>query len=303
MPLGNDPAVSQANLEILNGPGVHSGMQCRLELRLRDDPPGFRAAPLGPTFVFPGFPDPLGIGDLGRLPVSARRATVLGHAGARISTPEHLLAALLFFSEIPVSVRADAAELPGLDGSALPFRDALARLAPAAAAHRAWREYPCDLAWEDRWDGGHLSIRPAERFRVRYELDRGPLRQAYVLGTAADAWDGILPARSFAFHAEWRAALSAGLMLGAGPDSGLLLAASEEEYRATVATHPEWTGGPYPLLNQTGWRLPDEPVRHKILDLLGDLALRGLALPRAAIEVRNGGHAAHHRLLARLGEC
>lgn len=98
MPIGNDPAARPAGLEILSGPGVHSGMQCRLELRLRESPPGFRAvqpgfqaASLGPTFIFPGFPDPLGIEQVGRLPVSARRATVLGHAGARISTPEHLL--------------------------------------------------------------------------------------------------------------------------------------------------------------------------------------------------------------------
>jgi UDP-3-O-acyl-N-acetylglucosamine deacetylase len=129
------------------------------------------------------------------------------------------------------------------------------------------------------------------------------LRQSFVLAAAAAAWDEILPARSFAFHAEWRAALSAGLMAGAGIDSGLLLAASEAEYRAVSASHPEWPRGPYPLLNQSAWRFPDEPVKHKILDLLGDLALNGLALPRASIEVRNGGHAAHHRLLARLREC
>jgi UDP-3-O-[3-hydroxymyristoyl] N-acetylglucosamine deacetylase len=295
--------------EVLGGAGVHSGLPCRLELRLRVGNPAGHGFPQGsdslsgPEFHFPGFPVPLSIGDLARLPISARRATVIGGEGARIATPEHMLAALLFFSETPLSLRADAAELPGLDGSALPFRAALARLAPSAAGRPAWREYPCGLAFEDRWDGGHLSIRPADRFRVRYEIERGPLRQAWVLEDAEAAWDGILPARSFAFHSEWRAALSAGLMAGAGPDSGLLLAASEEEYGSVLSQYPDWPGGPYPLLNQPAWRLPDEPVRHKILDLLGDLALNGLALPRASIEVRNGGHAAHHRLLARLREC
>jgi UDP-3-O-acyl-N-acetylglucosamine deacetylase len=309
MPHDNAPEGRPAPHEILSGAGVHCGSPCRLEMRLRDEaPPGNREALLGspfqgPEFHFPGFPAGLSIGDLARLPRSARRATVLGGERARIATPEHLLAALLFFSETPLSLRADAAELPGLDGSALPYREALARLAPAAALRPAWREYPCGLVWEDRWEGGGLSIRPAERFRVRYEIGRGALRQAFVLEDAGAAWDGILPARTFAFHADWRAALSAGLMAGAGPDSGLLLAESEEEYRAILALHPDWPGGPYPLLNQIAWRFPEEPVRHKILDLLGDLALNGLALPRASIEVRNGGHAAHHRLLARLGEC
>jgi UDP-3-O-[3-hydroxymyristoyl] N-acetylglucosamine deacetylase len=270
-----------------------------LEIGLRKE----GAHPGGPIFSFPGFPGGQTIDDLGRLPRAARWATVLGNVPATVATPEHLLAALLFFAEEPISLRADAPELPGLDGSALPYREALARLAPSAARMPAWREYPCSLAWEDRWDDGHLSIRPADRFRVRYVLERGPLRQAFALGDAATAWSEILPARTFAFHAEWRAALAAGLMAGAGPDSGLLLAASEAEYRDVLLLHPEWGGGAYPLLNQPAWRMPDEPVKHKLLDLLGDLALNGLALPRAEIEVRNGGHSAHHRLLARLREC
>jgi UDP-3-O-[3-hydroxymyristoyl] N-acetylglucosamine deacetylase len=220
-----------------------------------------------------------------------------------VATPEHLLAALLFFAEAPLSLRADAAELPGLDGSALPYREALSGLVPSLARSPAWREYPCGLTWEHHWPGGYLSIRPAPRFRAHYALERGPLRQAFTLEEPGAAWDGILPARTFAFHGEWRAAAAAGLMAGAGPDSGLLLAATEAEHRDVLAGHPEWDGAPFPLLNQAAWRMPDEPVRHKILDLLGDLALHGLALPRASIEVRNGGHWAHHLLLARLREC
>jgi len=285
--------------EILAGAGVHSGRHCRLEI-------GLRAADThsgGPVFSFPGFPGQQTVDDLGRLPRTARWATVLGNVPATVATPEHLLAALLFFAEEPISLRADAPELPGLDGSALPYREALARQAPSAARMPAWREYPCALAWEDSWEDGHLSIRPADRFRVRYVLERGPLRQAFGLDDAATAWSEILPARTFTFNGEWRAALAAGLMAGAGRDSGLLLAASEAEYREVLSLHPQWEGGGYPLLNQPAWRMPDEPVKHKILDLLGDLALNGLALPRAEIEVRNGGHSAHHRLLARLREC
>ena len=315
-----DPIIP-AMRQLLAGPGVHGGRPCRLEMRIRNAGAAF------PEFSFPALPGPVSIGDLARLPRLSRRATVLGLPGApetlapaspsadqgyparygsppaAVETPEHLLAALLFFSEVPLSIRADAAELPGLDGSALPFREALARLAPEAARAPAWREYPCGLAWEDRWADGYLRIRPAPGFRVRYELDRGPLRQACVLEDPAAAWSGILPARTFAFHDEWLAASAAGLMAGAGRESGLLLARSEAEHRALLARHPDWEGAPYPLLNLPAWRMPDEPVRHKILDLLGDLALRDLALPRASIEIRNGGHASHHRLLARLLEC
>jgi UDP-3-O-[3-hydroxymyristoyl] N-acetylglucosamine deacetylase len=216
---------------------------------------------------------------------------------ATLATPEHLLAALLFFAEAPLDISADAAELPGLDGSALPWREALARLAPPAAA---WREYPCDLAWEHRWRDGHIAVRPSDRFRARYILDRGPLRQVVEAEDAPTAYRDILPARTFAFHADWKAATERGLMAGADAGSGLLLAGSEAEWRELRRAHPEWPAGPYPLLNQAAWRMPDEPARHKLVDLLGDLALNGLALPRLAIEVRNGGHHAHHLLLSRL---
>lgn len=285
------------SVEVLAGVGVHGGRPCRLELRRLE-------AASGPRFAFPGLPRPFPADALSGLSRSARRATLLslpGSAGeAAIAVPEHLLAALLFFHDAPLEVRADAAELPGLDGSALPFRDALARLFPERAARPEWREYPCDLRWEHTWEGGYIRIRPAERFRARYALDAKGLRQECLLEEARDAWDAILPARTFAFHQDWRAAVEAGLMAGAGRDSGLLLAASPEEFRAVLDRHPEWGGGPYPLLNQADWRVPEEPARHKLLDLLGDLALLGLGLPRAEIEVRNGGHAAHHRLLDRL---
>lgn len=293
-----DPA-----LEVLSGVGVHGGLPCRLKLRRR-----IPADLEGVRFDFPSLTAPLSACDLAGLPRRALRATILGSQSTgsdpAIATPEHLLAALLFFPGAPLTVRSDAAELPGLDGSALPFRDALARLFPEAARRPAWREYPCDLVWEHSWRHGNgsgcIRIRPAERFSVRYVLERDGLSQTCRIEDPVVAWAEVLPARTFVFHREWREAVAGGLMAGADRDSGLLLASSPGEYRATLAVHPEWRGGPYPLLNQPDWRMPDEPVRHKILDLLGDLALNGLALPRADIEIRNGGHHAHHSLLQRL---
>lgn len=287
------PSADPSALEVLFGIGVHGGIPCRLELRRRLPDQD------GPRFEFPGFPASLSARDLAGLPRRALRATVLGE-NAAIATPEHLMAALLFFPHASVTVRSDAAELPGLDGSSVAFRDALARLFPESVRRPGWREYACDLVWEHAWDGGHVRIRPASRFSISYALERDGLKQACRINQAQDAWSTILPARTFAFHREWCEALAAGLMAGAGRDSGLLLAASESEYRSVLARNPEWPGGPYPLLNQPGWRIPDEPVRHKILDLLGDLALNGLALPCAEIDIRNGGHHAHHLLLDRL---
>lgn len=279
---------------VLEGPGLHGGLTSRLEFILRKE-----AMPSGARLRF-GDGRFLSAGDLAGKTRRARRSTVLGDPGSEILTPEHLLAALLFFPDLPLDVVCDQAEPPNLDGSALPFREALSRLAPERAAFPAWREYPSDLAWEHHWEYGHMRVRPAARFRVRYELDRPSLRQTFALEDAESAWTGILPARTFAFHREWSEATALGLMAGAGLDSGLLLAESEAEHRELASRHPEWTGGPFPLLNQADWRMEAEPVKHKILDLLGDLALINLGLPALDIEIRNGGHKVNHMLVERL---
>ncbi len=279
---------------VLAGPALHSGLMARLHLSLRASTP-----PLGPRFRFPGLA-PLEPSQMGGLVRSAHRSTRLGEGASAIGTPEHLLAALLFFPAVPVDLECDAAELPGLDGSALPFREALAAMAPASAAKPAWREYAADLSWEYHWSYGHIRVRPAPHFRVSWSLDRSPLRQVFNLEDPGTAYREILPARTFAFHTEWLQAIGIGMMAGADEDSGLLLAGSETEYRQVLARYPHWRGGPYPLLNQSAWRMDDEPVKHKILDLLGDLALADLALPKLEIEIRNGGHAVNHLLMDRL---
>jgi UDP-3-O-acyl-N-acetylglucosamine deacetylase len=278
---------------ILSGKGLHGGRPARVRFRLGEP------STAGVRLSFPGL-GTLPVAELARMPRTDARSTRLGSGAASIGTPEHLLAALLFFSEPSLDVECDAPELPGLDGSALPYRHALSRLFPSAAASPAWKEYPTDLDWEYHWSYGCLRIRPASRFSVRWELDRGPLRQSFTLADAAAAFREVLPARTFAFHREWREASARGLMAGADEGSGLLLAESEAEHRELMAARPEWRGGPFPLLNQAGWRVEDEPVKHKVLDLLGDLALAGLALPRAEIEIRNGGHGVNHLLLDRL---
>jgi UDP-3-O-acyl-N-acetylglucosamine deacetylase len=309
-PAAAGPEDTIAAKRTLIGAGVHTGAVARLDLHLappRSAFPGARrnGTVFAPVFSFPGFPERLTIADLLSLPRHAARSTILGTAApgnfpATIRTPEHFLAALLFFSDLPLEAICDAAELPCLDGSALPFRDALAQLAPQRASRPAWREYPSDLAWSHQWAHGNLRVRPSDRFRVRYELDRPPIRQAYTLEDPEAAWREVLPARTFAFHSEFQTAAAGGMMAGATIGSGLLLAESESEHAGLLARHREWPGGPFPLLNASAWRMEDELAKHKILDLLGDLALADLALPALDIEIRNGGHQINHLLVDRI---
>jgi UDP-3-O-[3-hydroxymyristoyl] N-acetylglucosamine deacetylase/3-hydroxyacyl-[acyl-carrier-protein] dehydratase len=283
----------------LSGPALHSGVLSTVHIALRPDDG------LGIRFLFPGFSRPLDARTLASLKRAARRATILEdtETGATIRTPEHPLAAALFFARAPLDVTCDAPEPPGLDGSARPWFTAFAAAAPAEYA-AAPREYdvPRDAAaWRHDGPEGSMRAEPADQFSVEYLVERGDFRQTFRLADAGAAAAEAFPARTFIFWKEWRAlAGNDALLRGAAAESGLLLAESEAEFAEARETAPETAGRAFPLLHPAAFRMPDEAARHKVLDLLGDLALNGLALPRLRLTVRNGGHALNHLLLDRL---
>lgn len=303
---------------MISGRALHTGTTSIVCVTPRaDDGRGLR-------FLFPGFPAPLTARDLATLPRAARRATVLTHpsSGAVIRTPEHLLAAALFFAAAPLDIHCDHEEIPGLDGSAAPWfgllAAACATLPNAGAADPvpprsgapgdahpprpapSCREYACDLTWSHEGPEGVLHAEPAPRFSVRYTLERGAVRQTFALARSEAAPTEVLPARTFIFWKDWEALTRArgdALLEGAEEGSGLLLAESHEEFARVRTRMPRGGAAGFPLLHPHALRMPDEAVRHKVLDLLGDLALNGLALPRLELTVTGGGHALNHLLL------
>lgn len=327
---------------MVSGRALHTGKPSTVRVTPRaDDGQGLR-------FLFPGFDRPLTARDLAVLPRAAHRATVLTHprSGAVIRTPEHLLAAALFFAAHPLDIVCDTEEIPGLDGSAAPWFDLLLAAAgasrpeatfPGAAApspptpreasetvrpppqNFSCREYDCGLTWSHAGPEGVMHVEPATRFSVRYTLERDAFRETYFLTRSDEAPGEVLPARTFIFWSDWRAlthATTGGasgdgadtakgkaeknattLLTGADEGSGLLLAASHEEFAQARATMPHLAATGFPLLHPQAFRMKDEAARHKVLDLLGDLALNGLALPRLRLTVTGGGHALNHLLL------
>ncbi len=227
----------------------------------------------------------------------------------KLDTPEHLLAVLLLYPEAPIDIFCEGDEIPFMDGSALPFLSAVKSMLGGDAGNPGrqfgWRQYSCDLQWELFWDGGSMRVAPAPTFQVSYLLRREGIEQAAELDNPDHFQERIAPARSFLFLSEWENAEShAGgpRWNGADWNSGLLLAESPERYDRSreQGRPPAEVAGSYPMLNATEWRVPDELACHKILDLLGDLALLDLSLPRLRIEVVNGGHYQNHQLIARI---
>jgi len=213
---------------------------------------------------------------------STRLATTLGSGEATVRTVEHLLAALFGLGIDNLRVEVDGSELPIMDGSAAPFvyllRSAGIRTQPAVRPALRLRR-PLEVR-----DGGRrIRIEPARSFCVSYavEFDH-PLigRQEYCLGSLDPEHfeREIAPARTFGFLREVDALWRSGFARGGSLDNTLVL---------------DDAG----VVNSDGLRWPDEFVRHKVLDLLGDLALLGLPI-RGHVRVERGGHSLHQRLVA-----
>lgn len=268
-----------------HGVGLHSGEPASVEVR---------PAPAGTGLVF-AVTDADGAAE-SEIPArpdavhSTTRATTLAASprpdAPRVATVEHLLAALFVLGIHNARIAVRGGEIPALDGSAAPF---VARLRRAGARVLAEVRRELEVTREleisngDRW----IRIAPGEGLRIDYSIDFAHPRvgrQRHVL----ESLDPILfeselaPARTFGFAAEVEALRAQGLARGG-------------DYSNTVVL------GDDGLLNPGGLRFPDEFVRHKLLDLLGDLALVGAEI-HARITVEKGGHGLHHALVRALAE-
>jgi UDP-3-O-[3-hydroxymyristoyl] N-acetylglucosamine deacetylase len=214
--------------------------------------------------------------------VDTTRATTLGEGGCTLSTVEHLLAALRGLGVDNALIHVEGPELPIMDGSALPFARLLTetglRSLPWPRAHLLI-ERPVELRAGDQW----MRVSPGEP-KITYTIDfPHPLirRQRFTVPLKPGAFRReIAPARTFGFLKEVEYLKAHGLALGGSLDNAVVL---------------DDTG----VLNADGLRFPEECVRHKILDAVGDLALLGLPL-LGRLEVARGSHALHHKFLEAL---
>lgn len=252
----------------LPGIGVHSGKPVRLSVIPRSE--GglvFRRTDLG------GLEIPVAGARL-----EARNSTAVVAETFQVATVEHLLAALFAFGVRNAVLALDAGEVPILDGSALPFVRALAdagtSVLPAPAAGlRIVRPF----AVED--GGASIVVEPpadGDALDLAYSIEYAhPAIGAQSLSVRleADAFArDVAPARTFGFLRDVEALRARGLALGASYENTVVLDADRV------------VSGPL--------RFPDEFVRHKLLDLAGDLALLGRPLA-GRVTAHKAGHRLH----------
>ncbi len=214
--------------------------------------------------------------------VDTTRATTLGEGRATLATVEHLLAALRGAGVDNARIAVAGPEVPIMDGSAAPFA---LLLAETGLCTQPWpRAYlrvqrPVELREGDQW----MRAVPGEP-RITYSIDFShPLiqRQRFTVPLFSEAFEReIAPARTFGFLKEVQYLQTRGLALGGSLDNAVVL-------------------DDFGVLNPGGFRFPEECVRHKILDAMGDLALLGLPL-FGRLEVSRGSHDFHLRFLQHL---
>lgn len=265
-----------AHPAICEGVGLHTGRPCRLSLLPASTGTGrvFVRTDLGGVEVAASL-DNLG---------PANHATCLIRGSVRIGTAEHLLASLYALGVDNVRVELDSEEVPILDGSAAPF----VRLIREAGIEdqNAPRKYitiarPLTLTEDDK----QISVHPCPEFRVTYAIDFEHPSLGYQ-DLTVDLWgtqafvEKLAPARTFVLERDVAALRRAGLAQGGSLEN------------AVVIGEAGVLGGEL--------RYGDEPVRHKMLDLTGDLALLGHPLRGHVIAYRAGHdlHAALAQLIA-----
>lgn len=231
---------------------------------------------------------------------STQRCTVLKKGAASIHTVEHLLAALAGLCIDNATIEVDGAEIPILDGSAKPFIDVIQEsgIEELEEARKVFViEEP--IIYNDEATGAEITILPAKQFEVTtlVDYDSPFISAQYVsLSNINDFQETIAPARTFGFLNEVEALLDQGLIKGGSLDNAVVIAnkAMNEEELAALAKK---LGRPSiaiesGVLNTTPLRFPNEPARHKLLDVIGDLSLAGVAIQGKVIASKPG-HAAN----------
>jgi len=256
------------------GIGLHSGAPVSLRIL---------PAPAGTGIVFHRSDlDGFAIEASGRNVARVSYATSLMKKGVLISTTEHLLSAFIGMGIDNAIVELDNLELPILDGSAQPFismiqKAGIRRQRKARTYLRIVREI--ELREGDKF----IAVYPSDVYSVAYSINfPHPLigKQSYCVRLTNGSFvEEIAPARTFGFLHEAEAMRQQGLIRGASTENAIVL--NREE-----------------VLNPP-LRYHDEFVRHKVLDLIGDLALIGKQILGSVVADR-AGHAMHTALVSRV---
>lgn len=277
----------------LTGVGLHTGEQVTLTILPAADKHGykFQRTDVEGEPIIKADPDNV---------VSTARGTTLEQNGAKVYTTEHVLAALYASQVDNALIQLSGPEVPIMDGSSKPFMDAIKSVGLVEQNEdREYFELSENVKWEDHEKGIEFLAIPDENYRVTVMVDYN----SPVLGTQhasmlqiEDFEKEISSCRTFCFLKELEYLASNDLIKGGDLDNAIVLVEREdvsqdELNRLATMLGKEKVSVSYDgigTLNHTALTFENEPARHKLLDIVGDLALVGKPIKAHILAARPG---------------
>ena len=233
--------------------------------------------------------------------VDLSRGTSIEQNGGRINTVEHVLSALVALEIDNVLIKIDGPEPPIMDGSARQFMDAILEIGlQEQAAPRNFFELPHSVFYEDKVRDVEIIALPLDDYRVTVMVDyNSPVlgSQHASLNKLTDFYEQISDARTFCFLHEIEELYKQDLIKGGDISNAIVVVdrmvkPGELDHLAHLLNKPKVEVEKEGILNNVSLRYKNEPARHKLLDIVGDLALVGRPI-KAQIMAARPGHAAN----------
>jgi UDP-3-O-[3-hydroxymyristoyl] N-acetylglucosamine deacetylase/3-hydroxyacyl-[acyl-carrier-protein] dehydratase len=278
----------------IHGVGLHSGKQVTLTMK---------PAPAGHGYRFQRIDlddQPIIPADV-KLVISTNRSTTLKSGDVQVSTVEHVLSALYGCSIDNVLLEIDGPEMPIMDGTALPFVHAIEEAGTVQLdAAREYFEITTPISYRDEVTGTELIALPADHFEATVMIDfNSPvLGPQFASLTNIERYKSeIAPCRTFVFLHELEKLMEMGLIKGGDFENAIVIAdrvmdQEELDILAKKMGRPSIKIEREGVLNTVQLHFSNEPARHKLLDVLGDLALIGKPI-RGKIVATKPGHTAN----------
>lgn len=283
----------------LSGIGLHTGTPSTITIQAAK-------AGSGITFKRIDLDKPVTISATADYVHSTQRSTKLKKGDATIQTVEHLLAAFVGLGIDNALVEVDGVEIPIMDGSSQPFVDAIESVGIVELdADRAVFEIKETITVRDEATGSEIIIMPSDKYELTVMVDfASPFvkEQFATLSNIENFKTAIAPCRTFAFLDEVEMLLNQGLIKGGSLDNAVVFAnrkMSADELKALAPKIERETVAltQHGNLNTTELHFPNEAARHKLLDVVGDLALAGVAI-KGRVIARKPGHSINTKVAA-----
>ena len=286
-----------------SGVGLHTGQTCTVTFRPTDADYGikFLRADISGSEPIPADIDHV---------IDYERGTTIGIGDAKVHTVEHALAALTGLGIDNILIELSGPEPPVGDGSAKPFVEALLRAGiKEFNEDKEFLEVDTPMSYSEPDRKVDIVVTPSDDFRITFMIDYASpalgTQYTSLVNLETEFVDEFAPARTFCFLSEVEMLKDQGLIKGGSLDNAIVISDATDgknevaRIKRALDIIGEAFVGKTGIINDVPLRFYNEPVRHKALDLIGDLTLIGVPLKGHVLAARSG-HKANVALVKKL---